>query len=349
MKAVAITPQKPHSAAVVNLPKPRPPPGEVLLQVLEVGICGTDAEIDAGLYGEAPPGEPFLILGHEILGRLPDGKLAVPMVRRPCSGCAPCHAGVQDMCASGTFTERGIKGLHGGLCEWLSENPSMLVRVPDSARMFAVLLEPMSVVEKGLRHAILIQGRFNWSPRRALVLGAGPIGQLATLLLRLRGWEVTTLARKPRDSEKARIVDLSGATYHSVAEVPLPEFIAANPPFDLVFEATGSAEAAFESILALAPNGILCLSSVTGGDAAVPVPVSRINRELVLGNKVVFGTVNANRMDFEEGLRDLMAIDQAFPGTLARIMTRKISFSDTADMFEIQRAGIKTVFEISTA
>lgn len=347
MKALAIKPKTPGSARVVELPKPKPAAGEVLVDVVEVGICGTDAEISDGLYGEAPPGSELLVLGHEILGRLENGDLVVPMVRRPCGRCAHCQGGSQDMCDSGEFTERGIKAVHGGLCEHFAESPSMLIPVPSKARAYAVLLEPMSVVAKGLRHALLIQRRLDWRPKRALVLGAGPIGLLATLNLRLLGWDVVTAARRPKTSEKARIVRAAGARYHSVAEISLEALAKEGAAFDLVFEATGSSQAAFDSIHLLAANGVLCLTSVTGGTKTAPVPIDRVNCDLVLGNKLIFGTVNAGRVDFIDGLATLERIEAAYPGLLASLLTARVSFGDVDRLFEVQKSGIKTVFTVA--
>ncbi|MDD5302487.1 MAG: glucose 1-dehydrogenase [Elusimicrobia bacterium] len=346
MKAFAISPGVPQSARVLEVPRPEPGPSQVLVRVLEVGICGTDSEINCGLYGEAPPGEEFLILGHEVLGALDNGDLVVPMVRRPCGRCRHCGSGSQDMCDSGTFTERGIKAVHGGLCEYIVEDPSMLIAVPPAMRAYAVLLEPMSVVAKGLRHAQLIQKRLEWGPRRALVVGAGPIGLLATLTLRMLGWEVVTAARRSGDSEKGRLVRSVGAAYHSVAEAPLSELVRGAGAFDFIFEASGSAQAAFDSIHVLAANGVLCLTSVTGGTAAQSVPIDRINCDLVLGNKLIFGTVNAGLVDFTEGLAYFERIEKAYPGKLQSLLTGRVSFENAQTMFEIQKSGIKTVFTI---
>lgn len=347
MKAIAIRPREPKSAHVVEIPRPEPRNKEVLVKILEVGICGTDSEINSGLYGEAPPGDDVLILGHEVLGQQENGELVVPMVRRPCARCRHCRSGSQDMCDSGQFTERGIKGVHGGLTEYFAEDPSMLIPIPAAARSHAVLLEPMSVVAKGLRHALMIQKRLDWGPKRALVLGAGPIGLLATFTLRMLGWEVTTAARKPSGSQKAKIAEASGAKYHSVVERPLVELARSGTAFDLIFEATGSAQAAFDSIHCLAVNGVLCLTSVTGGGGSKSIPIDRINCDLVLGNKLIFGTVNAGRVDFTDGLAYLEKIEKTYPKILQRLLTGRVSFADVNQLFEIQQAGIKTVFTVT--
>jgi threonine dehydrogenase-like Zn-dependent dehydrogenase len=347
MKAFGVRPPHPRSAQVLELPRPEPRDGEALVEVLEVGICGTDTEINDGLYGTAPAGEEHLILGHEILGRLESGELVVPMVRRGCRVCAHCRRGDQDMCDSGAFTERGIKGIHGGICAYITEAPEMLIRVPAAARAYAVLLEPMSVVAKGIRHALLIQKRLRWEPRRALVVGAGPIGLLATLSLRSMGWEVVTAARKAGKSPKSAAVAAAGASYYSVSEAPLLALAEGGAAFDFIFEASGSAQAAFDCLHLLAANGVLCLTSITGGDAMMSVPGERINRDLVLGNKVVFGTVNANKQDFTDGLDFFARIESKWPGALAGLLTHQVGFDNALELFEIQKKGIKTVFKVA--
>ncbi|MDD5305649.1 MAG: alcohol dehydrogenase catalytic domain-containing protein [Elusimicrobia bacterium] len=347
MKAFGVRPPEPRSARVLELPRPEPRPGEALVEVLEVGICGTDAEINEGLYGTAPQGEEFLILGHEILGRLESGELVVPMVRRGCLVCSHCRRGEQDMCGSGSFSERGIKGIHGGICAYIAEAPSMLIGVPAAARAHAVLLEPMSVVAKGIRHALLIQKRFQWEPRRALVVGGGPIGLLATLALRALGWEVVTAARKRGTSAKSAVVAAAGASYHSVGDASLLSLAEGGAAFDFIFEASGSAEAAFDSMHLLALNGVLCLTSITGGSALKTVPSDRLNRDLVLGNKVVFGVVNANRQDFVEGLAYFELIEKKWPGALGKLLTHRVGFDNAGALFDLQKTGIKTVFQVS--
>ena len=253
------------------------------------------------------------------------------------------------MCSTSAFSERGIKGLHGAICEFIAEDPAFLINVPADARRFAVLVEPMSVVAKALRHALLIQSRMRWQPNRALVLGAGPIGLLAAFALRARGCSVTVVARKPAGSVKAKVAEFVGAEYHSTQQKPIRDLVASSDPFDLIFDATGSAQAAFDSIGGLAVNGVMCLTSVTGGSATASLPIDRINCDMVLGNRVIFGTVNANRRDHVDGLEMLRVIDGKFPGVLARLVTARVSFSGAADVFDIQQQGIKTVFDVVAA
>ncbi|MCM2267820.1 MAG: glucose 1-dehydrogenase [Elusimicrobiales bacterium] len=349
MKSITITPLKPGSVRLEEVPAPVPAPGQTLVKLLEAGVCRTDVEIFDGLYGEPPAGQASLIMGHEALGQLENGDLVVPMVRRSCGGCANCLDGNQDMCSTGNFLERGIKGLDGMLCEYIAEYPRYLVPIRPEARPYAVLAEPMSVVAKGIRQAGLIQGRLAWAPKRALVLGAGPIGLLATMALRILGWETVTVARKPAGSLKAALAAECGALYVSSAETPVTDLPAKYGLFDLVFEATGSPDVAFDCLGAAAVNGVVCLTSVTGGDARKSVPAARLNRDLVLGNRVVFGTVNASRKDFEDGLVYLERINAAFPGLLNRLFTSRVPLEKAAGVFSGQAEEIKTVVEIAAA
>jgi threonine dehydrogenase-like Zn-dependent dehydrogenase len=91
-----------------------------------------------------------------------------------------------------------------------------------------------------------------------------------------------------------------------------------------VLEATGSAAVAFDSMLALGRNGVLVLSSVTGGNRTHTVPGDRINLEFVLGNKVMVGTVNANREYFESGVQHMAMAEAQYPGWLARLLTHRV-------------------------
>lgn len=215
MKAIAISPGSVRSARVVDIKKPEPKEDEVLVKVLEVGIDGTDIEINSGLYGEAPKNSDFLIIGHESLGvveepsgNLKKGDTVVATVRRPCpQNCLNCKNQETDMCLTGDYLERGIKGLHGYMSEYYVEKPTYLIKVPSKLKKIGVLLEPLSIIEKGVSQIYHIQKRMSWEPKNALVLGAGSIGLLATMVLRLKGLNVHTLALSPKDSTQAQITE----------------------------------------------------------------------------------------------------------------------------------------------
>src|SRR6266540_4361228 len=259
MKAVVVTPKQAGSGRLQEVPDPTPQPGEVLVRVHEVGIDGTDAEILEGQYGEAPPNDDYLIIGHESLGRvgsvtdgvrdLAPGDWVVAMVRRPDPvPCRNCAAGESDMCLNGLYTERGIKGLHGFLAEYYAEQPRYLVKLPEDLATVGVLLEPLTIAEKALDQIQLMQSRLVWEPERAVILGAGPVGLLAALLLRLQDLEVHVYDRT-KPGLKSELAEAMGAHYIWAEKRCLGHELANEiGPVDIIFEATGFSPLAFDAI-----------------------------------------------------------------------------------------------------
>jgi threonine dehydrogenase-like Zn-dependent dehydrogenase len=343
MRAAAIRPGKKDSLHVREVPRPTlddiPDGRGVLVRVVRVGLCGTDKEINAAEFGEAPPGHEVLILGHESLGRVESvgpnapstirpGGLVVAIVRRPGSSAFD-QIGLQDMSTSDDYPERGIRRADGFLSEYYVDDPAYLVALPASLASAGVLLEPLSIGEKGIRQAFEIQRRLRiWQPQRAAILGAGPIGLLTGLALRLRGIEVTLLSRRPAPYLNSELVDAIGGHYASTESASLADVSAVHGPFDIILEATGFSPLAFEAAEVLAPNGVLILASVTGGHRTAEVPTDSINQGFVLGNKVMVGTVNAHRVDFAEGVQDLLRAEAFYPGWLERMLTRRIDGLD---------------------
>lgn len=330
---------------------PRPRDGELLVRGVRIGLCGTDHEINEGLYGTAPEGSAHLILGHESLGRVERGDgdvgagtYVVGIVRRP-DGCPNCARGEQDMCLWGKFTERGIVGLHGFGSEWWVEHPDRLVPIPEPLAEVGVLVEPTTIAEKAVRHAFAAQRRAFWEPTRALVAGAGPIGMLGAIVLRLRGLEVTVFERKAKPERKA-LLERAGARYAATSVVPLQELVAGQGPPDLAIEATGNAQVAFEIAPLLNANGVEVLTSVTGGDATATLGVAKLNQSLVLGNRMLLGSINAHRADFEQGVRDLAEAERRWPGLLASLITRRVPLAEAASAVPHDPTQIKTVVEL---
>jgi threonine dehydrogenase-like Zn-dependent dehydrogenase len=338
MRAVAVIPGKPDSMHLREVPRPRvdeiPGGRGVLVKVLRVGVDGTDKEINAAEYGAPPEGDSYLITGHESFGRvvevgpsvteLAPGDYVVATVRRPGSSIYD-RIGTYDMTTDDMYYERGINLRHGFLAEYYVDDPEYIVKVPAGLKDVAVLLEPTTVVEKGLAQAYEIQRRLRvWRPRKAAVMGAGTIGLLAALALRLRGLEVTVFGRTAAPYLNSDLVHDLGARYLSTVSTPIVDGARRLGPFDLIFEATGASSVVFESMQALAKNGVLVLSSVTGGDRMIQVPADRINLEFVLGNKVMVGTVNANREYFETGVKDMAHAESQYPGWLRRLLTHPV-------------------------
>ena len=329
MRAIAVLPGKADSAHLADVPEPSlsdvPGGRGVMVRVLRVGLDGTDREINAGQYGTAPPGSDYLVLGHESFGvveevgpavsELAPGDYVVARVRRAGSSLYD-QIGMPDMTTDDAYLEHGISGVHGFLTERYVEDPEYLMRIPAALRQVGVLLEPTSVAEKGIDQAYEIQRRLKvWQPRRAAVLGAGTIGLLATMALRSRGLEVFTLGLDEPPYLNSDLVEALGATYLSTRRHTLSEIAEHHGRFDLVFEATGFSPLVFEAMcVLLGRNGVIVLSSVTGGSRRVEVPSDAINLDFVLGNKVMVGTVNANRAHFEAGVRDLAVTEAQHPG-----------------------------------
>lgn len=353
MKAGAVIPGQKDSAKLIEMDMPSPANGEVLVKILQAGIDGTDMEINKGQYGEPPPGQNFLVLGHEALGEIEDpgntdfkkGELVAPLVRRP-DGCINCRNGQSDMCIEGNYRECGIKGAHGFIREYLAEAPSFLVRVSQDLKGLAVLTEPMSIVTKGLSQSMEFHRRSANPIQAALVLGAGPLGLLATAFLRLQGLTTYGLDIVPRSSLKGQLVEATGATYLDGRDSPIDELPSQIGNLDLVVEATGNSTVAFQAISALGTNGILCLMGVSTGEKPLQICADCLNMEMVLGNKVVFGTVSSNRSHFEKAMQSLASIERNWPGWLSRLITRRLTLDEFTDGLHPAPDNIKTVIAL---
>ncbi|MEX2112902.1 MAG: glucose 1-dehydrogenase [Pirellulales bacterium] len=338
MKAVAVTPGKPDSVHLADMPKPRvdqmPDGRGVLVRVLKIGVDATDREINEAKYGAAPPGYDFLVLGHESFGVVEEigpavthvkpGDYVTATVRRP-GGSIYDQIGTSDMTSEEVYYERGINLLHGFLTEHYVDDAEFIVKMPKGLKHLHVLAEPMSCATKAVQQAFEVQRRLRvWRPGVAYVMGAGQIGLLSTLALRLRGLDVYTLARGEAPSLKSELVEAMGAHYVSTQNMPLAELPKRVGKADLIIDATGSSAIAFGCMQLLGHNGVLVWTSVTGGRQHVEVPSDKVNLDWVLGNKLLLGSVNANREHFEMGIKDLALGEVMFPGVIERILTTPI-------------------------
>jgi threonine dehydrogenase-like Zn-dependent dehydrogenase len=342
MKAVAVYPGQANSVHLEDIPKPsvdQVPSGRgVLVKVLKVGVDATDREINDALYGNPPEGDRHLVIGHESFGvveavgqnvrGLMPGDFVTATVRRP-GGSIYDQIGTYDMTSEETYYERGINLLHGYLTEYFVDDQDYIVKVPPGLKHLHVLMEPISCAAKAVQQAFEVQRRMKvWRPRLAFVMGAGQIGLLATLILRLRGLEVYTFARRKGPRLNSEIVEGYGATYVSTLHTSISDLVARVGKADLIVEATGNSSIAFESMSVLGHNGVLVWHSVTGGDRQVQVPADQLNIEFVLGNKLLLGSVNANREHFEAGIRDLALGEVMYPGVTQKILTHPVAGLD---------------------
>lgn len=354
MKAVAVVPKKKNSAHIVHTDIPGIRDNEVLVKVELVGIDGTDREINEGLYGEAPEDENLLIIGHESLGEVvktgknvkavKPGDMVVATVRRP-DDCINCQAGEYDMCLKGEYTERGIKGRHGYLSEYYVEDEHFLVKVPKELGELAVLLEPTSIAEKAIRMAYIAQKRMKWGAKTAMVTGTGSLGLLTAILLRLRGLDVISVDRSDNEY-KNNIFSELGVTHFNTKKINLhdiPREIGRQ--IDLIIEETGNSSIALHAIMTVGTNGVVVLTSITGGEKYIEICSDCFNQGLVLGNKAVVGSVNSHRKDFEQGINDLLAAEKQWPGLLAKLITGRYYPEKIHEALLALKENVKVVIE----
>lgn len=343
MKALAVRPGVRHSVHLAEVPEPQlasiPQGRGVLVETLQVGLDATDAEINEALYGRAPQGDQHLVIGHEVFGRvlevgpavthLQPGDYCTCTVRRPGPTLYDL-IGRNDITSHETYFERGINLLHGFMTQRFVDDAEFMVKVPVGLIHLGVLAEPASVCAKAIEQAELAQRRLQvWEPRRAFVMGAGQIGLLSTMMLRLRGIEVHTLARTANPGLKEEIVRGYGATYVSTQETPIADLVRQVGRPDLIIEATGAARIAFSAMEHLNLNGALVWTSVTGGRKTISdFPADKVNLEWVLGNKLLLGSVNGNRHHFARGIADLALAESMYPGVTSRILTTPIDGFD---------------------
>lgn len=340
MRAITIEPHVPGSLRLEELEDAEAGEGEVLVRALALGVCATDRELISGEYGEAPAGRARLVIGHESLGRvirapaasgLETGDMVAGIVRHPDPvPCPNCALGEFDMCRNGRYTERGIKQLDGFGAERWSADPDLVVKLTPGLGLAGVLLEPASILAKAWEHIERIGLRSRWAPQRVLVTGAGPVGLLAALMGVQRGLEVHVLDRN-EEGPKPALVEGAGARYHT-------RFPAFEP--DIVVEATGSPALIAQCVSGSAPGSIVCLTGLGGEVRRASFDVATLNQSMVLENRVVFGTVNANRRHYHEAARALARADHDW---LRSLITRKVPLPRWHEAYEKRPRDVKTV------
>lgn len=343
--------------SLVTMPLPRPPgPGEVLCRTLELGVCGTDREILHSANPWIPPGESWLVLGHECLARVeavgPEvsefkaGDLVVPAVRR----ALPGQTRRLDYLPLGKFTERGIWSEHGFSVPLWLDRPEHLYPVPKGIAPYAVFAEPLAVAEKGASEAEVMQrarlGDDIWkgTPPRVLVTGMGPIGFAAVLACVARGWPVEMYGRDAADTFRSQLAVACGAKYIPAERMNFEPEDVEETGYDLCLECTGSDE------LMLAAAGTLrsCGIMVWLGSTRLPQPashnVAKMMRDGLIRNQLHLGTVNAAPRDFHDALSHLALLQKTHARELAAFFTARVPLADSLWHYEHrQPQGIKTV------
>lgn len=367
MKAVAVKAKQKDSVHLRDIEKPKVtdiPNGKgVLVKVLSVALDGTDRDIVAAKYGNPPQGDDYLIIGHECFGVVEEvgpkvtefkkGDFVVPTVRRPGTSFYD-NLGMQDVTGDEVYYERGINLLHGYMTEYFVESSDYLVCVPDEFKEIGVLTEPVSIVEKAYEHAIDIQRRLKiWRPKKAAVFGAGPLGLMMAYKFRLERLETYVFSLEEAPNFKSELLEEIGAHYVCTKQMSVEEAAKKYGPFDMIMEATGAPQMMVEAADNVAINGVVILASVTPGDTKIEVPVARVNMEFVLGNKVMFGTVNANYHHFSLAVRDLGYGMHLYTGWNEKLITHRVKgldkFQEALNYFQNswQHKAIKVVIDIA--
>lgn len=345
MRAMTVTPGKSDSARVGEVAEPPVDDGSILVEGLLTGICGTDIELVSGAFGSGRPGSDHLVIGHESLGRVLEapvgsgftaGDLVAGVVRRPDPvPCPACARGEWDFCRNGQYTERGIKEMDGYGAERWRVNPYFAVPVPAELGELGVLVEPASILTKAWEQVDQVGARSWFGPQHVLVTGAGPIGLLAAMIARQRGYDVHVLDRV-EDGPKPELVRALGGTYLTdlgqLGVVP-----------DVVIEATGAGQLVFDCASLLPPAGVMCLAGIHPGPATVDVQLDALVRQLVVRNAALVGTVNAGKRHYADAVDVLLAADRAW---LRQLITRTVPLSDWPDALVREPDDIKVVVDL---
>jgi threonine dehydrogenase-like Zn-dependent dehydrogenase len=372
MKAVAVFPGNKQFKVIRDFPEPRiESPKQIKVRMLDVGICGTDKDIVHFQYGTPPEGSPYLVIGHESLGDVVEtganvsqvhkGDLIVLSVRRPCDhpDCIACRSGRQDFCYTGDFTERGIKERHGYMTELAVEDAQYAFPVPHELRDVAVLVEPLTIAEKAVEQLWAVQQRLPWAHRlkpgtqaaswnqRVLVLGAGPVGLLGAMKFVIEGFETFIYSRVDASSTRVDIANQIGAKFIKASQVDADGIVKIVGRIDLVYEAVGASNLAFQVMTCLAINGVFIFTGVPGRKEPMNVDTSLFMRNHVLKNQVIFGTVNAGPDSFKSAIADIGEFHRRWPDALRAIITHRLTIDDAEQPLAGKVPGIKNVISVA--
>ncbi|MDO6392238.1 glucose 1-dehydrogenase [Pontibacter sp. BT731] len=320
---------------------------EVIIKVWQVGICGTDREEASGGRATAPANRQELIIGHEVFGlvekvgkavkKVRPGDFGVFTVRRGCGNCLACLNDRSDMCYTGNYTERGIKGADGFQAEYVVDQEQYLVKVPETITHLGVLTEPMSVAAKAIDEALGLQKsrlrdimeQESWlQGKKTVVAGIGAIGLLAAFVLRLKGADVVGLDIVEEDSLRPQILKQIGGKYINGKHVKAADLDSRLGQIDLIFEATGIAELQVQLIQALGINGIYILTGIPEGTRQLLNLTGDLMKQIVLKNQILLGSVNASYAHYEMAVDLLAQAHEKYPEVISRFITDRIPFSD---------------------
>lgn len=347
MKAIAVVPGT-TKFYLTDVEEPQIiQPDQIKMRVVQMGICGTDREIVAGGRARAPEGSDQLILGHEMFGRVTEtgnlvddvqpGDFGLFTVRRGCNECVACLHNRSDMCYTGKYTERGINGADGFQAEYVVDQRQYFVKTPDAIRNIGVLTEPMSVAEKAIDEATMVQQarlkdfdqNENWlKGKQALIAGLGPIGLMAAFALRLRGANVIGMDIVDESELRVRIFKNIGGIYVDGRQTDVLDIDNVHGGSDFVFEATGIAKLQIQLIDTLAINGVYVATGIPAGSRPMTILAGDIMQQMVLKNQMLIGSVNAAVGHYKMAVDDLTTCKTRWPEDITDTITDQFSVAD---------------------
>ena len=252
MKALVYT--QPNEVQLQDRPRPELSPGEVVLQIEAVGICGSDMH---AWHGHDPRRKPGLVLGHEFVGAIVES--AAPGFERgtrftgnpliTCGTCEYCVQGRNNLCANRTMVGMSRPG---AFAEFMSIPAASLIAMPqDLSARAAALTEPAATAW----HALNLTLRALVRPLhecRVLIIGGGAIGMLAALLLRHLGSADRVTLAELNPLRREAVARHAGCATVDPRATPLAE-----SSFDVVIDAVGAKATRTQSLAAVKPGGVV--------------------------------------------------------------------------------------------
>ena len=312
---------EPGSLTAIEREKPVRKPGEMLIRIKRVGVCGTDLHIFSG-------NQPFLeyprVMGHEFSGLVEEtdsasdlktGDVVYVMPYLSCGTCIACRQGKTNCC-----TRIQVLGVHcdGAFTEYLSIPHEFVHKAVGVSLDQAAMIEFLSIGAHAVRRSNV------QADKHALVVGTGPIGMAAAIFAGLRGAKVTVLdTRDDRLSfckEHLKVhaaVKIGECDKQTLAELTEGDF------FDVVFDATGNSKAMERGFEFIAHGGKYVLISVVRDSITFSDPEFHKREASLLGSR------NATAEDFkyvEQCLRDGLIPDVA-------LNTHRMALGDVAEKF----------------
>ena len=362
-----------NGAQSFYIPKPQIKEStEVLVRIKQVGLDGTDFNMVNYDSKDIAEDRNEIVLGHEMLGivaekgknvnKLNNGDYVTMTVRRPCNICPPCLHDQSDMCMTGLFTERGIHKIDGFLTNYVVDDEKYILKLPKGIEKYGIFVEPLSIAEKGIEQIRLIQSRLPWACehpnhsfegdewggcKTAFVIGAGPLGILATCLLRLADVNTYVLERKEENHIKIETIKKLGAKYIDIRKIGIKQAFEIAGDVDIIFEASGASEFAINMIPYMSRSSIYVMTGIPKGELHTTVDAHAILRQIVRYNQVIVGTVNSNIKHFEMAINDIPKINKKFNNILDKLITHHYKLSEYEKYFSFQDSNqLKVVVDI---